>query len=304
MSDFFLAVDTSNYTTSLAVASESGIVLNKKILLPVKPGERGLRQSDAVFAHIKNIPEIFDSLEKREYKAIGYSASPRDVSGSYMPCFECGHAIAKSIGESMGIPVYSFSHQRGHIYAAAYSASFLDRVKEDFIAFHVSGGTTEVLLVKSGYPEKIGGTLDLNAGQVIDRTGVLLGLGFPCGAALEKLCDGVPEQKVKISVSGLECNLSGVENQVIKMKSSGEEDKTIAAYVLDFIGETIAALTSNALKKYGQMPVLYAGGVMADMRIRNKITPVAEAYFASPEFSCDNAAGCAILTREEYYKNS
>jgi len=302
---FYLAIDTSNYTTSVAIAEDDKIIENRKMLLPVKEGERGLRQSDAVFAHIKNLPEIFDGMKKREYTAIGYSATPRDVEGSYMPCFECGKAVAKALSESMSIPLYHFSHQRGHIRAAAYSAGYNNILDEEALAFHVSGGTTELLHIKNGEINLVGGTLDLNAGQCVDRVGVLLGLSFPCGKELEALAGECEKQKVKTCVNGLECNLSGVENQVMAMINKGVEKDVIASYVLDFIGETLAKITKNARAEFGPLPVLYAGGVMSNKRIRKTLSSMFDnTYFASPEFSCDNAAGCALLTREKHLKTN
>ncbi|MBQ7930319.1 MAG: peptidase M22, partial [Clostridia bacterium] len=91
----FLGIDTSNYTTSAAICDgEGNILLNAKAPLPVKEGERGLRQSDAVFHHVKNLPEvsrqagrIMDENREKTLVSVGCSATPRDSDGSYMPCF-------------------------------------------------------------------------------------------------------------------------------------------------------------------------------------------------------------------------
>ena len=230
----FLGIDTSNYTTSVALCDYNGeIVLNLKRLLPVAEGERGLRQSDALFAHTKNLPLIMDELSRfldanypeREIAAIGVSKTPRDVEGSYMPCFLSGVAIASSLSATLGCPSVSFSHQSGHVMAALYSSGRLDLLekKEQFAAFHVSGGTTEILLLTPGdggfSVELIGGTADINAGQAIDRTGVMMGMRFPCGREMESIIgeSDIALHKTRISVKGLTCNLSGVENQTKKM---------------------------------------------------------------------------------------
>ena len=232
----FVGIDTSNYTTSLAFCKHGGeIAANLKCPLPVKEGERGLRQSDAVFLHTKNLPTLFEMakgyFEMYEPLAIGVSARPRTTEGSYMPCFLSGVASAKALASALGVPCYEFSHQNGHIMAALVSSG-ADSVLfgKEFAAFHVSGGTTEVLLVHPNgndfLCDIIGGTADINAGQAIDRVGVALGLTFPCGAALERRAlsyEGkIPSRRVCVK-DGF-CNLSGLENMALDMKKGQSED--------------------------------------------------------------------------------
>lgn len=312
MSRLYIGLDTSNYTTSAALFdAENGIFLsNVKRLLGVSEGERGLRQSDAVFAHVKNLPsvtaEAFGEVVPEKISAIGVSATPRDIEGSYMPCFQVGLAAASTLSSAIKKPLHTFSHQAGHVMAAVFSSGAMELCEKDFLAFHVSGGTTELLLVKRGTArpfdiEKIGGTLDLNAGQAIDRSGVRLGLKFPCGTELEKLAlsNDTPIERAGVSVKGRECNLSGLENHVDKLISEGRMKEYVAAYVLDFIGRTLVKLTANALEKLGDIPVLYAGGVMSNSIIKDMLRAKLkkrELHFAEPKFSSDNAAGTALLT--------
>ncbi len=303
----FLGIDTSNYTTSAAVyvSSENRIYQAKK-LLPVKKGELGLRQSDAVFHHTRQLPEVINQLfggDRREIPcAVSVSVRPRNVEGSYMPCFLCGESFACSLGAIENIPVYSASHQVGHIIAALYSADRLDLVSQRFIAFHVSGGTTDCLLCE---PDRenilnisgIGTSLDLKAGQAIDRVGVMLGLDFPCGRELESLAAGADKRfRVKPVIKGNDCCLSGLENKCRFMADNGEKPENITGYCLDFIAETIIGMTDAAAELYGSLPLVFAGGVMSDKYICDRITgKFKNAYFAAPEFSCDNAAGTAIF---------
>ena len=302
----FLGIDTSNYTTSVALADESGkVILNGKRLLPVAEGERGLRQSDALFAHTKALPELIGDIRGYEISAVGVSAFPRDAEGSYMPCFLAGVSAAESVAAALDIPLYRFSHQRGHVRAALYSSGREDLLGKRYAAFHVSGGTTEILICDNGDISLVGGTNDLNAGQAIDRAGVLLGLRFPCGRELSEMAlrGSLPEEP-KISVNGLHCNLSGLENKVIGFKNAGAAYEDIAAYTLAFVGKTLDKMCENLRGEYPDITIVCAGGVCSNREIARSLCEKYGASFAEPEFSSDNAAGCALLTRDRYGKES
>ena len=305
----FLGIDTSNYTTSVAIAGEDGEILaNLKAPLPVKAGERGLRQSDAVFSHVKNLPALME--QAREYLrgrtpiGVGVSATPRDEEGSYMPCFLSGLVAAESFAAGLGLPVHRFSHQNGHVMAALYSSGALHLIGQPFGAFHVSGGTTELLYVTPRDRDfsitLTGGTADLNAGQAVDRIGVAMGLSFPCGPALEALAR-TNTQKVprpRISVKGGVCNLSGLENMALKLLADTGDHALVAAFVLDFVAETLLAMAAWMREEHKELPLLFAGGVMSNRIIADKIRQaLGDVYFAEPAFSADNAAGIALLCR-------
>ena len=189
-----LGIDTSNYTTSAAVFDGSG-GYNAGRLLEVRPGELGLRQSDALFQHIKHLPGRFAELRAEGWltglSAVGASTRPRAVEGSYMPCFLAGEGQGQTLADALGVPFYAVSHQQGHIAAAAWSAGRLELLDRPMLAWHLSGGTTELLYVEPDgvnvRAQCVGGTSDISAGQLIDRTGVLLGLPFPAGKALDVL---------------------------------------------------------------------------------------------------------------------
>lgn len=301
---FFLGLDTSNYTTSAAIINMQDMTaVQRKMLLPVKQGELGLRQSDAVFHHIKQMPQIISGLFE-EYSvtlsAIGVSYRPRNIEGSYMPCFLCGEGLADSLGTVMKLPVHKTSHQTGHILAALFSAGKLELLRRKFIAFHVSGGTTDCLLVSKDDEniiniKEIGSSLDIKAGQAIDRVGLMLGLEFPCGKELEKLAEKSDRKySPKIVLKGGNCCLSGLENKCRKMIDDGEASENVARFCLEFVRCTIDAMTHYARDNYGDLPIIYAGGVMSDKLIKNGLSDDYEVYFAEPDFSCDNAVGTAV----------
>ncbi len=303
----FLGIDTSNYTTSAAIFdSDSMEIYQVKKLLPVKTGELGLRQSDAVFHHTRQLPEIleklFDDKIFGSISVVSASVRPRSTAGSYMPCFLCGEGFVRSFAAVEHIPLYRTSHQVGHILAALYSAGQLKLVSERFIAFHVSGGTTDCLLCEPDSEDilkitQLGTSLDLKAGQAVDRTGVMLGLDFPCGSELERLAsESGRSYKIKPVIKGMDCCLSGLENKCRRMLDEGNSAIDTARYCLEFIAGTIIAMTEEAVKKYGNLPLVFAGGVMSDRIIRDMVLNRFEsAFFAAPEFSCDNAAGVAIF---------
>ncbi len=300
----YLGIDTSNYTTSLALVDACGVVENFKIPLPVKEGNRGLRQSDALFAHICNLPAAFEALGKQDIVAVGYSATPRDCEGSYMPCFLAGSAMGKSIGSLLGVPSYPFSHQAGHVVAAAHSAGCMQLLKEPLLAFHVSGGTTDLLYVDSllggGKITKIGTSTDLHAGQAVDRIGLLLGLSFPCGAELERLSESEPLSPCRVSVQGMNCSLSGLENQAKKLLEQGKSAAQVAAFTLSYLATTLDKMSAAAREQYPDLPILYAGGVMSNRRIQAQLAKRKDTYFSAPQFSADNAAGIALLCRQKH----
>ena len=300
---YFMGIDTSNYTTSVALYdSDKNTIIQHKKLLPVKKGELGLRQSDAVFHHTIQLPELIGNMFE-EYNinlsGIAVSTRPRNVDGSYMPCFLTGKAIANSISSINKISLYETSHQIGHILSALYSCNKMDYIKSKFLCFHVSGGTTDMLLVEPSEDiikvTQIGGSLDLKAGQVVDRVGVMLGLQFPCGVQLEKLAiNSLQKYKIKPTLKGFNCCLSGVENQCATMHKNNIPQEDIARYCLEYIKETLAQMAKLAIKEYGEMPIVFAGGVMSNSIIRNDISNILNCNFAKPEFSCDNAAGVAL----------
>lgn len=306
----FLGIDTSNYTTSAAIYDDTtGQAISEKMLLPVKEGAIGLRQSDAVFHQTVQLPEVIEKLFSQfngEISAVGVSASPRSEEGSYMPCFLSGVAVASSLSAVTKLPLYEFSHQQGHIAAVAFSSGKEELLKNEFIAFHLSGGTTEAVLVRPDCEniistEIIAKSLDLKAGQAIDRTGVMLSLKFPCGVELDRLSlESDKDYTVKTSVKNTDCSLSGIENKTKAMFENGEKAEDIARFCLQSIIASVDKMLENIIEKYGNMPVLFSGGVSSNTLLREYMTDKYNAVFSLPVYSADNACGTAYLTSLKY----
>lgn len=303
-----LGLDTSNYTTSVAVLD--GLEgYNHGRLLQVRPGELGLRQSDALFQHVKMLPELFRDLENRgllhAIEAVGASTRPRAVEGSYMPCFLAGTSQGQALACALGVPFFACSHQQGHLAAAAFSAGRLELLERPFLAWHLSGGTTELLYVTpSGAgvaAERLGGTSDISAGQLIDRTGVLLGLEFPAGRALDELAGAGAGKGYPVKLCGCSFSLSGMENKGAQMVRCGRPPQEVARFVLDTVILAVERATLAALVRYPGLPVLFSGGVASSGRLRAQLAQRPfQAVFAQPCHSTDNALGVAVLTQRAW----
>ena len=299
-----IGFDTSNYTASTAWTDG---IANKNIrqLLYVKEGERGIRQSDGVFQHMKLIPELFERLsaqiDMNDVKAVGVSTRPRTVEGSYMPVFLAGMGYARVVSNALGVPLYEFSHQDGHVMAGIYSCGCFELLEKDFLSVHLSGGTTEIL--KSLYEgrnfvhEIIGGTKDISAGQFIDRVGVKMGMQFPAGKALEQLALSADRaEKLPVSVDETYMSFSGVETKASRMADECEK-ASLALGVLETVRDTLIKSINNAIKETNTHNILVVGGVASNGIIRKGLTEQldGEVHFAKAEYSTDNAVGIAYL---------
>ena len=297
-----IGIDTSNYTTSIAFFDGTGGE-NCSKLLPVKSGELGLRQSDAVFAHIKSLPELsgrlFSHIGKSPIMAVGVSTRPRAVEGSYMPCFLVGLSHATLLSDVLHVPLVEVSHQQGHVAASLWSAGHLELMDAPHLAWHLSGGTTELLLVE---PEgklvkctKIGGTTDISAGQLIDRTGQLLGLPFPSGKHLDALSrEAAGKDFFRVKCKDMTFSFSGMQNKVQQYFEANGDPAETAAYALRCVAYGVFHATQQALKAYPGLPVVFSGGVASNSLLRQVLEPL-NPIFAQPQYSTDNAMGVAVL---------
>jgi N6-L-threonylcarbamoyladenine synthase len=298
-----LGIDTSNYTTSIAYFDgKNGRNIGK--LLDVPEGSLGLRQSDALFQHVKRLPDLMEVLRKsgmpNTFQAIGASTKPREVEGSYMPCFLAGESQGRVLAQTMGLPFYPCSHQQGHVAAAAWSSGYMDLLDRPHLAWHLSGGTTELLYVEPDgvlvRAKQIGGSSDISAGQLIDRTGKRLNLAFPAGKAVDALSmEARKDLFYPVKVQKAQFSLSGLENKVNALAEQGELPTEICRFVLGSILYAVEKATKNALVEYPGLPVLCAGGVASNRLLREMMKKSYGTLFAEPAYSTDNAMGVAIL---------
>lgn len=300
----YIGIDTSNYTDSVAAVYGEAVISERR-LLPVKEGERGIRQSDGVFHHMKLLPELFSELagkiDIKKVAAVGVSTRPRNAEGSYMPVFLAGEGYARVISDALGVPLYRFSHQDGHIMAGIYSCGAEELLSGEFLSVHLSGGTTEILksrFIGNGFShEIIGGTRDISAGQFIDRIGVRLGLRFPAGRALEELSQNAKKEvKLPVSTDGAYMNFSGIETKAARIAAECDNSE-LALGVLTAVKNTLVKALNSAVSLTGIERILAVGGVASNGLIREgfKRELNGQVFFASPELSTDNAVGIAKL---------
>ena len=315
MRQVVVGLDTSCYTTSAAAVTVDGqVVASCRQLLPVKLGERGLRQSEGVFIHVRQLPgrleELREFIRGDEIVAVCASSRPRDEEESYMPVFQVGDAQARGMAAMLGVPCFASTHQRGHVAAAMVDSGI---APGDLLAVHLSGGTTELLSLRGEELTLLGGTLDLHAGQVVDRVGVALGLPFPAGPHLEKLAlQGHAEARLPVSMAegGLRCHLSGAESQAQRWIASGAispEDTAMEIY--DLLARTVARMILAGAAKTGIRQVLIAGGVASSALFRRLVTERIRksdrglrVCFGRPEYSGDNAVGVALIGARKYWE--
>lgn len=300
-----LGIDTSNYKTSVALVDQEGnIICNEQQFLEVKKGERGLRQSTALFQHVNNLPALIDRAiaqlpETMEIGCVGVSTRPRPVEGSYMPVFNPGYSAARMIGAALGVPVFQTSHQEGHIEAVKHDSPFRDTAR--LICFHFSGGTSEALLVDDGRIEIVGGSKDLAFGQVLDRLGVALGMDFPCGQEMDEIACLIGKAKGNI-LPKIKCekgyiNLSGIETKCQRSIHEVEQNLLITM-TFQRLAEAIETMCHQLHEQYEIHDFLFAGGVSSSQFIRQHLECALKDYqicFGDPALSTDNAVGVARL---------
>ncbi len=307
-----LGIDTSCYTTSCALVTPEGeLIASSRRLLTVQEGGRGLMQSQGLFQHVKNLPQMLENVRgeapEAEICAVCASVRPRPVEESYMPVFRAGESQARAAATLLRVPFYPVSHQEGHVRAAMLDSGIDESTP--FLALHLSGGTTELLLCNAGQLTLLGGSLDLHAGQLVDRTGVRLKMPFPAGPELEKLAmKGKAQALIGVSVKGVNCNLAGAENKIVRWLEEGKmPPEQIAAEVFDFLSRTIIRMIEAAQEQTGVHHALLAGGVASSALLKRMLLERAKKRglhcrlcFAHPELSGDNAVGVALLGAEAY----
>jgi N6-L-threonylcarbamoyladenine synthase len=317
--ELYLGIDSSNYTSSAAVLSSGGEILKDlRIMLSVEEGKRGLRQSDALFQHWKNLPGMLEELLKdyrRDIAGVCVSVKPRPADGSYMPVFTAGESLGRTIAASLDVPLYCYSHQEGHI-AAASIGNDLD-FGMPMVCAHLSGGTLELVRVENGRIELLGGTRDISYGQLLDRTGVALGFPFPAGKYIDEMALKAADRLLiadeelsdasrrlrnpfsRVFVQDMDTNLSGPETQLRRAitgltEEMGDETQDLCFYLMARISESFVTIMETAKAEAECSQVLVSGGVASSSFLRAWCLKYGYS-FGQPRLCSDNAVGLAYM---------
>lgn len=308
MKQYFLGIDTSCYTTSCAIVDSDGEVVGEaRRILSVKDGDRGLRQSEMVYQHNRNLPVLMQELPPVPITGIGVSGFPRRLEDSFMPAFTVGLGYAQGLVHFLGVPLHVFSHQENHI-LAAFRVNRWTSI-EPFLNLHLSGGTTELLYgtMEDGdfHLETIGGSKDLQGGQMVDRIGVKLGLHFPAGAALDTLAqqaetyEPLPTSVVDGWISfGGPCSeaMRRLEREPLPYAESFQSSMALATF--NCISRSLEKLFDYHLDKHDVRHIIAVGGVMSNSIIRERLTTHMRRkgisfHIVPPQYSVDNSTGNA-----------
>jgi N6-L-threonylcarbamoyladenine synthase len=299
-----LGIDTSAYVTSIALASGINVYFDERIPLNVEFGKRGLRQSEAVFQHVKNMNSLSRKLKCFNIKGVGVSTKPRDLEDSYMPVFNVGESFANTIANILKVPLIELSHQEGHVYSGIWSK----KVKiSDILVIHISGGTSDVLQVKNSPFEldikQLGSGGDLYAGQFVDRVGVALGLSFPAGNELESIAKRINKTEMRIpsSVNNYEMSFSGPESAAQRFIKKDAQPEDLARSVFICIARSLEKVIRHAYSEKEYQGVMLVGGVARNSIIMNELkTRVPyNIIFCDRRYSGDNAVGIALLAQNK-----
>ena len=300
---YILGIDTSAYTTSIALINEENneILADERKILEVKQGQKGLRQQEAVFQHLKNLPELYSRIthDLSKINTVSVSSRPRNEEDSYMPVFIVGRNFGKVISHTLNCEFLEYSHQENHI-----SSSLIDNYKniDEFLAVHISGGTTEFVSAKKsikGFETKIvGQTKDITFGQLIDRIGIMMDFPFPCGKYMEEYIKGKNVGKLTTPriIKGSYINLSGMENYFGNLLNKYTKEEIITS-LFDYIAEYIVQVI-HSLSHLQHKTLIISGGVASNSYIRNYIMKSIKGYeilFPAVNNSSDNAVGLAFL---------
>lgn len=309
----YIGFDTSCYTTSIAIVDGSGeLILDHRSALQVKKGTKGLRQSEGVFQHTKNLGALAGLKDRLPWEikiaAIAASVKPRPLPESYMPVFTVGENTARVAAAVARIPFFETTHQENHIMSGLWSAG--GPQAEKFLTVHLSGGTTELLETvrnDSGFGVRIiGGTGDISAGQLVDRVGVAMGLPFPCGPHLERLADEAEKDDLPVEIRclarGTYTSFSGPETHAKKLLEAGEDRARVARAVIFCIARSLAAVITEACSSLKINDVLMVGGVSSNKYIRGHLEEnlSCRLYFPKAEYCSDNAVGTALIAMQRY----
>ncbi|UKN02626.1 tRNA (adenosine(37)-N6)-threonylcarbamoyltransferase complex transferase subunit TsaD [Paracrocinitomix mangrovi] len=317
-----LGIESSCDDTSAA------ILKNGKMLSNIVAGQKvheefgGVVPELASRAHQQNIIPVVDTaikragIEKNQINAIAFTRGP-GLLGSLL----VGVSFAKSFGQALNVPLIDVNHMQAHILAHFIKTGANEIPQFPFICLTVSGGHTQIVLVKDYFDmEILGETLDDAAGEAFDKAAKLLGLPYPGGPLVDKYAkEGDPHRfEFPIaSIKGYDYSFSGLKTALLYfLKKEVEQDPNfiednlndICASFQHTIIKTLFNKLIKACNKYQINQVAIAGGVSANSLLRSELERIGKEKnwktFIPPfEFCTDNAGMIAIAGYHKYLKH-
>lgn len=310
-----LSVETSCDETSVAITKDGKTVLSNAVLSQIKIHQPygGVVPEIASRAHIESMLYMFDQAIKdagiqiSDINLVAVTQGP-GLIGSLL----VGINAATTFAYAHDIPLMGVNHLLGHIYAAQIEGE----MKFPALTLLVSGGHTELLLVKDHLEiELLGTTLDDAVGEAYDKVARMLGLGYPGGPVVDKLAHqgqtiyNLPKPFLKnepynFSFSGLK---SSVLNLVHNMKQRNEpfNVEDICASFQESVTEVLVEKTKDAAKQLGVKQIIVAGGVAANKGLRTKMKArILDIEILTPsiQYCTDQAAMIGIAAYYQYQK--
>jgi N6-L-threonylcarbamoyladenine synthase len=319
---YILAIESSCDDTAAAIINNGIILSNVIATQKIHEAYGGVVPELASRAHQQNIVPVIDqalqsaNIDKKQLSAIAFTRGP-GLMGSLL----VGTSFSKSLAYGLDIPLIDVDHMQGHILAHFIKTKEKESPNFPFIALTISGGHTQIVLVKDFFDmELIGQTIDDAVGEAFDKSAKILGLPYPGGPLIDAYAQkgnpkrfAFPKPKVGLldfSFSGLKTSvLYFIKKNVAKNPSFIKENledicaslqHTIVSYLMDKL--------KNAVKHTGINEIAIGGGVSANSGIRNALLAAEKntgwkVHIPKIEYCTDNAAMIAMVGELKYKNN-
>lgn len=316
---YILGIESSCDDTSAAILCNDKILSNVVANQKIHAAYGGVVPELASRAHQQNIvPVVHQAIEKagiskKQLSAVAFTRGP-GLMGSLL----VGTSFAKSLAFGLNIPLIDVNHMQAHILAHFISEENHKKPPFPFLAMTISGGHTQIVKVSNHFEmEVLGETIDDAVGEAYDKSGKVLGLGYPAGPEIDKLAQlGNPKafRFTKPKVDGLNFSFSGLKTAILYFVQ--RETKTNPNFVKDNLNDICASIQYSiigilmdklklAAKQTGIKHIAIGGGVSANTGIRKALEDAEHkigwtTYIPKFEYTTDNAAMIAIVGYLKY----
>ena len=291
-----LGIEGTAHTLGVGIVdSERKVLAN--VLDMYRPPEGGLHPREAANHHADVVsPLILKALEEanvsmKEVDVISFSKGP-----GLGPCLRVAATAARSLSLLLNKPIIGVNHCVAHVEIGRATTGCTDPA-----LLFASGGNTQVIAFANGKYRIFGETLDVGIGNMLDKLGRELGLGYYAGPTIEKLAkEGDKLLELPYSVKGMDISFSGIMTAALSLKKKGYRLEDIAFSIQETCFAMLAEVTERAMAHVGKDEVLLGGGVAQNMRLREMIGEMAkergaEMFVPDRRLCMDNGAMIAWL---------